>query len=201
MGMPRRCVILVLAAVGLAMAQPRPNMAPTILKGPSDWRFERMPTPPGFAPDIKLTGYEEARFATGMFDTSSSNYLTYILVVSANGVVELDSAALKDFLEIYYRGLSIGVGRQKGLSPDPAQMNAEVAAVPGEQGRYTAKVTFIDSFTDGRKVTLNIAARVAEKPAAKKTGLILLISPQPKDHAVWQTLREIDAGLEFTGSE
>lgn len=174
---------------------------PAILKGPTDWRFEKMPTPPMFAPDIKLKGFEEARFSPGMFDTSSPNYFTYILVISADGTPQLDSAALEDFLQKYYRGLSVGLGQQKGLSPDPAQMNAEVAPAPGEKNRYTAKVTFIDTFTDGRKTTLNIEARAVPKPAAKKTGLILLISPQPKSHAVWQKLREIDRTIVFTGSE
>ena len=44
-------------------------------------------------------------------------------------------------------------------------------------------------------MTLNVEARVV--PAAKKTGLVLLISPQPKSHAVWQTLREIDSTIDF----
>jgi hypothetical protein len=199
---PRQGLTLVLLALGwsagMAIAQPG---QPTILKGPADWRFERMPTPPGFAPNIKLTGFEEARFAPGMFDTSSPNSFTYVLVISADGAPDLDSAALKDFLEKYYRGLSVGLGRQKGLSPDPAQMIAEVAPVQGDKMRCTAKVTFFDTFTDGRKISLNVAARVVALPAAKKTGLILLISPQPKDHAVWRTLREIDGKIEFAGNE
>jgi hypothetical protein len=206
---PRRCLIVILVALGcsvgmapgIAHAQPRPNMTPTILKGPSDWRFERMPTPPGFAPDIKLTGYEEARFSPGMFDNTSPNYFTYVLVVSADGAPDLDSAALKDFLEKYYRGLSVGLGRQKGLSPDPAQMNADVTTVQGDKSRCTAKVTFFDSFTDGRKIILNVEAHVVASPAAKKTGLILLISPKPKDDAAWRILREIDAKIDFASSQ
>jgi hypothetical protein len=195
---PRRLVGFIFAA-GMALAQP--NMTPTILKGPSDWRFERMPTPPGFAPDIQLTGFEEARFAPGMFDNTSPNYFTYVLIISADGAPDLGGAALKEFLEKYYRGLSVGLGKQKGLSPDPAQMVAEVAAVPDDKDRFTAKVTFFDSFTDGRKISLNVVAHVVPRPAVKKTGLILLVSPQPKDHAVWQKLREIDSKINFGGNE
>ena len=158
-----------------------------------------MPTPPGFAPDIQLTGFEEARFSPGMFDTSSPNYFTYVLALSLNGAPNLDSPALKDFLEKYYRGLSVGLARQKGLSPDPSQMIAEVA--PAGKRRSTAKVTFFDSFTDGRKITLNIEARVVARPDVRKTGLVLLISPQPKNHAVWQTLRQIDGKIDFGGVE
>lgn len=186
---------------GLANAQPRPNVTPAILKGPADWRFERMPIPPAFARDIKLTGFEEARFAPGMFDTSSPNYLTYVLAVSADGAPTLDQVALKDFLEKYYRGLSVGLGRRKGFSPDPAQMTAEVIPAPSGKNRSTAKVTFFDSFTDGRKVTLNVEARAVPRPTSGKTGLILLISPQPRDSAAWNTLREIGDKIDFGTNE
>ena len=179
-----------------ALAQPPQRMTPRVLKGPAAWRFEGMPTPPGFAPDIQLTGFEEACFAPGMFDTSSSNYFTYVLIISADGSPNLDRAAIKDFLEKYYRGLSAGVGRQKGMSPDRAQMVAEVAAP--EPNRLSGQVTFFDTFNDGRKITLHFEGRIVPRPEAKKTGLVLLISPQPKDNAVWQTLHEIDGTIDFS---
>src|ERR1700688_98610 len=95
--------------------------AATILKEPADWRFERLPVPAPFAPDIKLTGFEEARFAPGMFDTASPNYFTYVIVIAADGSPELGRSEIEEFLQKYYKGLSIGVGRRKGLTPDPAQ--------------------------------------------------------------------------------
>jgi hypothetical protein len=189
-------ILVAFSTVLPAFAQPRRDMTPTILKGPAEWRFEKMPTPPQFAPDIKLQGFEEARFAPGMFDNASPNYLTYALIISADGAPDIDNAAIKDFLEKYYRGLSVGLGRRKGQSPDPAQMVAEVSAAT-EKNRRNATVVFFDSFTDGRKVTLNVEARIVPQSAAKKTGLVLLISPQPKSHAVWQTLREIDRTIDF----
>jgi len=187
-----------LACSAAALAQPPQRMIPRILKGPADWRFEGMPTPPMFAPDIQFTGFEEARFAPGMFDTSSPNYFTYVLIISADGSPNLDRAAVKDFLEKYYRGLSAGVGRQKGLSPDRAQMVAEVAPA-SDPNRLNGKVIFFDTFNDGRKITLNFEGRIVPRPDAKKTGLVLLISPQPKDNGVWKTLREIDSTIDFGG--
>jgi hypothetical protein len=166
----------------------------TILKEPADWRFEGMTVPPGFAPDIKLTGSEEIRFAPGMFDTGSSNYFTYVVAILAGGAPELGVADLKDFLEKYYSGFSAAVGRGKGLSPDPAQMRAVVnPAPPGPdaKNRFVAQVVFFDSFSDGRKITLNVEAQVVPRPASKQTCLILLVSPSFKDAPVWQTLREI----------
>ena len=177
-----------------ASAQPQRRgamPAPTVLKEPTDWRFERLPMPPPFAPGVKLNGFEEARFAPGMFDTSSANYFTYVLVITADGDQGIDRACVQDFLEKYYRGLSVGVGRQKGLTPDPAQITADLSEAGTD--RYKAKVTYFDTFNDGRKIVLNLEAHVVERPALKKTHLILLISPQPADAAVWQTMRGIDS--------
>ena len=155
-----------------------------------------MATPPGFAPDIKLTGFEEIRFAPGMFDTRSSNYFTYAMVILADGAPELGAAELKDVLEKYYRGLSIAVGRGKGLSPDAGQMKATVnPAPPGPdaRNRFVAEVVFFDSFTDGRKINLHVEALVISRAASRQTCLIMLVSPASKESAVWQTLREIGA--------
>ena len=162
----------------------------TLLKEPADWRFEAMALPPGFAPDIKLTGLEEIRFAPGMFNTGSSNYFTYVVALLAGGTAELGAADLKDFLEKYYRGLSLAVGRGKGLSPDPAQMKAVVNPAPGKNS-FTAQVVFFDTFSDGRKITLNVEAQMVPRPATKQVLLLLLVSPGAKDAPVWQTLREI----------
>ncbi len=167
---------------------------PTILKEPTDWRFEGMAIPPGFAPDIKLTGSEEIRFAPGMFDTRTSTYFTYVVAILADGAPELGATELKDFLEKYYRGLSIAVGRGKGLSPDAGQMRAVVNAMPPSPAgkkRFAAEVVFFDSFSDGRKLTLHVEALVMPRPASKQTCLILLVSPSPQDSAAWKTLREI----------
>jgi hypothetical protein len=188
--MMHRLTLVLVAAFASAQGP-----APTILKEPVDWRFERLPVPAPFAPDIKLSGFEEARFAPGMFDTASANYFTYAMVIVADGSPELGRLGVEEFLQTYYRGLSIGVGKRKGLTPDPAQMTVEV--VPMESSRYTAKVVFFDTFNDGRRLLLNVEAHVISLPGSKKTYMSLLVSPQSRDSAVWQTLRGIEKALHF----
>lgn len=184
----RRFAIGVILAAVISAAQ-----TPTLLLGPADWRFERLPMPPPFAPDVPLKGFEEARFAPGMFDTASPNYFTYVLVITAEGSPKLDRSTIENFLGKYYKGLSIGVGKQKGLTPDQAQMKADVVRVA--EGRYAAKVTCFDTFSDGRKLNLNIEAHAVS--GSGKTYLTLLISPQPVNAPVWQALRDIETGLHF----
>ncbi len=190
--------VAMLLATPCVFAQ-RQQPAPTILKGPVDWRFERLPIPPGFAPDVKWTGYEEARFAPGMFITTSSNYFTYALTVSIDGTASITAADLKDFLDKYFKGLSTGVGRRKGLTPDASQLGAEVTVVKSNAptpSRFTAKVPFFDTFNDGRRILLNMEITVLPKVETKKNFVVLLISPQPSNATVWEKLRSIGKTVE-----
>ena len=127
-----------------------------------------------------------------MFDTASSTYFTCVIAIVADGAPELGTAEIKDFLEKYYRGLSTGLARRKGFKIEAAEMRATVKPVGAEAtDRHTGEVIFFDSFNDGRKITLNVEAQTIPLSAKKQTGLILLVSPNAKDSAAWQTLRDI----------
>ncbi len=166
-----------------------------MLLGPSDWRFERLPIPPGFARDIPWTGYEEARFSPGMFSTDSPTYFTYALSICIDGTPEIREKELKDFFDKYFKGLSTLVGRGKGMKPDPAVFNAEVK--PGDKaGLFSAKVPYIDTFTDGRQITLNLEIDVRPLPGSRKTQIILLLSPQAPEAEIWKKLHEIRDGAQ-----
>jgi hypothetical protein len=162
-----------------------------VLKEPADWRLETMSVPPGFAPDVKLSGTEEIRFAAGMFDNTSPTYFTCALAIVANGAPTLGAAEIQDFLERYYRGLSTSRAQRSKMEVDPAQMKAVVDPVPGAKDRFDAQVVFFDSFSDGRKVTLHVEAQVIGQPSANRACLILLVSPSAKESDVWPSLREI----------
>jgi hypothetical protein len=182
---------IVCISIDSAHAQ-RAQPAPTMLLGPADWRFEWLPIPPGFARDIPWSGYEEARFSPGMFDTKSATHFTYALSICIEGTSEIQAKELKDFLDKYFKGLSTMVGRGKGMKPDPAVFKAEV--IPRDKpSQFSAKVPFIDTFTDGRKISLNLEIEVRPLPKAQKTQIILLISPQAADAEIWKQLREIRA--------
>jgi hypothetical protein len=75
-------------------------------------------------------------------------------------------------------------------------MKAEVAPMQSGDG-YTAKVVFFDTFNDGRKLTLNVEAHVISRSGSKRTYMTLLVSPQGRDSAIWQTLRGIEKNLHF----
>lgn len=184
-------------------APPRAGKLAAILKEPADWRLETMSVPPGFAPEIELTGTEEIRFAPGMFDHASSTYFTCVLAIVVEGAPELGEAQIKDFLEKYYRGLSTSRAQRTGVKVDPAQMKAVVTRSPGSEARrrFEGQVDFFDSFSDGRKIALNVEAQVILPPAKKQTCMILLVSPSAREAAPWRTLREIGMKAESSALE
>ena len=186
----RHLALLFIFACATSAHAQRAQPAPTMLLGPADWRFERLPIPPGFARDIPLTGYEEARFSPGMFNTNAATYFSYALSICIDGMQEIGAKELKDFFDKYFRGLSTMVGRGKGIKPDPAVFNA-VVTPRDNAGLFSAKVPYIDTFTDGRQLTLNLEIDVRLKPEIKKTQIILLISPQAPDTEIWQQLHVI----------
>jgi CubicO group peptidase (beta-lactamase class C family) len=86
------------------------------------------------------------------------------------------------------------VGQRKGLTVDAAQIAAEIAPAqtqPKTNMRCQGTVAIIDTFTDGRKTTLNVEADVLPQKALKKTYVLLLLSPRARDSKIWKTLRGI----------
>jgi hypothetical protein len=182
--------------------------SPTLLMEPYDWRFESMTLPPRFAPNVRLSGVEEIRFAPGVFDAKSPNYFTYIMALTVNGTEKVDDIVIKDFLEKYYRGLLPGVGKPKGISVLPSQITAKIAPIKlegenkndnKEKSRYQGRVSLIDTFTDGRDTKVNVEADVLQKPFSDKTYIILLLSPQALDSGVWSNLRAIRDKIDIKG--
>ncbi len=171
----------------------------TLLKLPKNWRYEHLDFPLSFAPDIKYTGTEELRFASGMFDTLSTHYLTYIFVLSINNQIKFTSSEIHHFLSNYYKGLCYDVAKERSLSIDTSKIVITVNKIKNKGKRqsknYNAQVVFFDVFTSGKKVTLYMELAIIKK--TKKTYVLALVSPQLKQSKTWQELYQIRKEINF----
>ena len=170
-----------------------PAITGKVLTEPDDWNLENFPVPPPFAPEVKLAGSEEARFAPGMYDPTSDTYFTYAIAITATGDPAWGPPELKDFLETYFRGLSSSRAHRRGTDVDVSQIVATVTppSPTAAADRLEAQVAFIDSFTDGRRTTLHVESRALRHPGNPQTVLILLISPSATDSPTWKALRDV----------
>jgi len=181
------CLSFVLAAIA---AEPQPQselMPPT----PADWRFERINFPLSFAPELKYEGFEELRFAPGMFTAASDTYFTYIFAMKITNDAALDAAALQSLLETYFRGLCRTVAKEKKFDIDASKISAQVRAdQPDLQpARYfRATVQSFDPFVTGKPLTLNLEMIVID---ASRTDhrIFAAVSPKPTDSPIWKLLR------------
>ncbi|MEZ5083249.1 MAG: hypothetical protein R2750_07345 [Bacteroidales bacterium] len=166
---------------------------PAILHIPENWKFERMEFPLGFAPGIKYEGFEELIFSPGMFDTVAPDYFSYIFVMSINNEKEVSISTLKEVLLAYYKGLSQSVAESKETTIDTSVITCSVAKLKNdfrESEHYSAKITFIDSFTDNRKISLNLELDVKYNEVSQRLYILAIVSPVQQKDPVWQTLKK-----------
>ncbi|MCP3915523.1 MAG: hypothetical protein GY711_08215 [bacterium] len=172
-----------LALTTAATASQEPELLPS---APDGWRFEHLAFPLDFAPDIALQGFEELRFAPGMFDAEADDYFTYAFAIRAESDEAVDALWVEDFLDRYYLGLCKAVAGSKGVQIDPAQIDATVAAA-GDG--WTARIRIIEPFVTMKPLTLELDLEV--RHGARTTDILGLASPQPREAGVWKPLRSI----------
>ena len=68
----RSAFLFALFAVALSEATIAEEPIRVEIETPKGWRTETLSLPTGFAKDMKLTGFEEVRFAPGMFRNGKS---------------------------------------------------------------------------------------------------------------------------------
>ncbi|MEH0154392.1 hypothetical protein V6R21_09625 [Limibacter armeniacum] len=161
---------------------------PAYLKSPSDWKFERLDFPLAFAPDLGYQGYEEIRFAPGMFDRTSEMYFTYMFVLALDGRNKMDEVVLCQLLEKYYKGLCRAVAEEKQLDINLDEVTVQVAQHGKES--FGAVVDLFDVFGNGKKMQVSMDISLCLPQNNQQTLLIALASAQPKQSKAWEKLAQ-----------
>ena len=165
---------------------------PQILHIPENWKFEHMDFPLSFAPEIDFEGFEELIFSPGMFDTEAPDYFTYIFVMSVSNEEQINSSSLEKVLLAYYKGLSQAVAESKESTIDTAAIACSVVKLKSDfrkSEHYSAKINFIDSFTDNRMISLNMELDVKYNDASQRLFILAMVSPVLESDPVWQSLK------------
>lgn len=168
--------------------------SPIILHGPEDWRYEKIDFPLDFAPELSYKGFEELRFAPGMFNVESPTYFTYVFAISIEKASPFTKKELEEFFLIYYKGLCTVVAKSKKQSVDISQIQVSFKKGKKESSHiqnYRALITYLDTFNDGQKIELHMELEITENKETGKSHLLALVSPQGPSTAIWEKLRQI----------
>lgn len=181
-----------------APPNPKPKPAAELLpETPPNWRFERIDFPLPFAPDLKYDGFEELRFAPGMFNTKSDTYFTYIFALKITNDVAIDAVLLKSLLETYYRGLCRSVAEGTDFKIDVAKISAAVRVEHAETQHarfFRATLDSFDPFVTGKPIKLHLEMVVADVSQTDHR-IFAAVSPAPTQSPVWKMLRMLKRGF------
>ena len=160
---------------------------------PPDWRYERIDFPLYFAPELKYDGFEELRFAPGMFDAKSDTYFTYIFAMKITNDISIDGKLLKSLLETYFRGLCRTVVKETNFDIDASKISATVREDHYEtkdSRHFSVALDSYDPFVTGKPLKLRLEILVVEKDE-NDHRIFAAVSPKPPDSPVWKLLRRL----------
>ncbi len=123
-----------------------------------------------------------------MFDATSENFFSYVIVFRLEGEPEITADLLASELLAYFRGLS------RTTAPEKEKFEVQLKATaqsPEGANTFEGTARWIETFRTQDWQTLQIEAR-SWKDADAKTWVFLSISPQEdKDAAIWKEMSGI----------
>lgn len=209
-----RCLGALFLLASAARADELPSVS---LEAPKEWRRERIDLPPGFAPDMTVSGFEEVRFAPGMFDEGSESFFSYVIVFVLAGEPQ-DEDALNRELLAYYRGLAAAVGPGRGFTIDADTFTLELtepeadgddAAADADDDptdeedvtEWIGMLNWVEPFATGEAQELRIEIRVGTIEGSEASHVTMCVSPQDADAEIWEAMHEVRDLVRFTVSE
>jgi hypothetical protein len=156
-----RTLAAITLALGCRDSKPTAPPAPTPLTTapkqslpgwelPAGWRSEVIPFPLDFAPSLAHRGFEEIRFAPGMFDPAAPGYWSYTFVWRTDDDAVLDEAALASELTVYFGGLIAAVDDKQRITA----RDQIVARAVRDGARFKLTAHVFDAFKTAQPLDL-----------------------------------------------
>lgn len=198
----RLIILLVSLFVGVSHSSNAEDSIKVEIETPKGWRTETLSLPTGFAKDMKLTGFEEVRFAPGMFKPDADDFFTYCFVFCLPGQAPPSQKVLTEELLKYYRGLAVAVTRRSGVDVKPASFTLKITPVKDSKTKSRAVMTWVEPFATRKPQTLNLEIESVLDSAIKGCLLKIAVSPKPHNGEVWKPMRKLlkDAKVVVTGT-
>ncbi|MBM7072531.1 hypothetical protein JQC92_10870 [Shewanella sp. 202IG2-18] len=149
------------------------------------WKYEKLELPLDFAPSITYQGFEELKFAPGMFKPTSTDYFSYIFLFKLDNNSLLSKKELKTLLEAYYKGLFSATSANKKTTATHSDI--KVLQIQGYKTNYHATLNFHDCFNHCQQ--LSIIIELEQKLQNGNLHLMASASAQPQSSEVWDIMR------------
>ena len=149
------------------------------------WKYEKLTLPLDFAPNITYQGYEELKFAPGMFDPKAKDYFSYVFLFKLENTNLLNRGQLKTLLENYYKGLFIAISADKKTAAKV--QDVKVTQIQGYKTNYHSSLNFYDCFNQCQKLAIEI--ELEQKQVDGNVIIMASASAQPQSSDIWDVMR------------
>ena len=173
------------AALALAAALP----AAAQIAAPAEWRKESFDFPLRFAPTIPYEGKEYVRFSPQWTHFDQEDGFSYLFLWDLK-TRPFNADDLEDYLEIYFNGLMLNVGRQRNLAEKARMASAEAHPLTGIEGwaqTYGVEVRTWNAFSEGEPLLL--WGEVSQRECGARMQVFFAMSMAKRDKPVWDVLR------------
>ncbi len=161
----------------------------SILSTDRNWVKEIIQFPIDWAPDLKLTGFEELRFAPKWSDSLEGGFWSLVMAWEVEATKALTSEEIELNFRAYFDGLMIP-NHWATTFPKPMVLFVPVST-DGKKNTLVGKMKFFDGFHTGKLTTVNIKVETHFCKVKNRAVTVFRISPQKLDHEIWSKLFSI----------
>lgn len=152
---------------------------------PLGWKYELIPFPLGFAPEINFKGNEELLFSPGMYKKEQDDYFSYVFVWQVEGRDALSLTEIEQSFTQYYFGL------QKAVSENKLTQEVSVR-FKGNNVKSHGEILWVEPFVTAKPQKLNVVVTQTICALSQEIQIYAQVSPQKSSHPIWKKMSKID---------
>jgi len=181
----KKVFILIITLFQFTSALSQSKTAHLIFKNDHNWKQEVIEFPIDWAPKVQLQGFEEILFTPEWSNAGSQEFWSLLIGWKVDANPELTLEEIRDNFFGYFDGL-MKPNHWATEFPEP-----KVHFTKKDSQHFEGHMTFFDGFYTGKVITVNIQGSQQFRYDDKKSIITFCISPQEKNHPIWNQLKKI----------
>ena len=161
----------------------------SILKNSKNWKREIIKFPIEWAPDLKVSGFEELLFSPNWSDKKSDDFWSLVIAWSLEATSSFSQKELEHNFKSYFDGL-MKPNHWSTNFPEP-KVHFIKNSDKNLNANYVGEMTFFDGLHTGEVITVHIKIAQTFCEKQQKAIVIFLLSPKDFQHKNWKNFNEI----------
>lgn len=157
----------------------------SIFNKTKNWKTEIINFPIDWAPNLKLTGFEELLFMPNWSNSINDEFWSLVIGWNVNATIPLSLKEIEHNFKSYFDGL-MKPNHWATNFPEP-----EVQFKKNIEEKFVGEMKFFDGFYTGKIITVHVLGEQLFCKKSEKTIVVFRLSPKEYHHKIWENLNEI----------